>query len=85
MNITKATLHPAPPVKKPEDTVTLTMPRSRAEALRAILLHVGGDPRTTRRGLTDEISDALASLGISGADPDIARTRCGTNQSIYFS
>ena len=44
--------------------VRLTMNMAEAEALRAVLMRIGGDPETTRRGLTAAVNDALNKAGV---------------------
>lgn len=59
-------------VKDPE--VTITMPRAVAEALMAVLWNVGGIPMTSRRGLVQQIFDALQTKGVSVGPEDTADT-----------
>lgn len=44
-------------------TIRLELTQAEAEALEVVLNHVGGTPET-RRGLMDNISDALIGAGI---------------------
>ena len=55
-------------------TIRLELTQAEAEALEVVLNHVGGTPKTTRRGLTDNIRDALIGAGIedtSGEDDGV--------------
>lgn len=45
-------------------TIRLELTQAEAEALEVVLNHVGGTPETTRRGLMDNIRDALIGAGI---------------------
>jgi hypothetical protein len=83
MNTVKATVHeapPPPPVKNPEDTITLTMPRSHAETLASLLMRVGGSPFTTRRRYADRIGHALEAVGVAADTSDLS-----PQASLYFS
>lgn len=74
-NTPTVTIHPAPIVVQPEDTVTLTLPRRSAEVLMTVLSFVGGpygdgEPRTRM----DQISLALLQAGVKNAQHDLVVT-----------
>ena len=46
------------------EKVALTMDADEATAILDVLMHVGGPPATTRRGLTDNVSQALRQAGV---------------------
>lgn len=63
--------------------ITLELSAQEARTLAVILYHVGGHPRTTRRGDAQSISAALKGAGVDGDHPhdwldEMAR-------SIYFT
>ncbi len=45
--------------------ITLTLSREEAQVLRDICDNIGGDPRTSRRALADQIGARLSCLGFS--------------------
>jgi hypothetical protein len=49
--------------KMPDDHVALILPPNVAQCLADMMGYVGGDPRTTRRGFTSLVSDALREVG----------------------
>ena len=62
-------------------TIRLELTQAEAEALEVVLNHVVGTPETTRRGLMDNISDALIGAGIedtSGEDDGV------TGSGVFF-
>lgn len=67
-------------VVSPEAFV-LHLSREEADVLRAILNRIGGDPKTTRRGIADRVNDALRDVGLRCRT---ARDICEKNGRIYF-
>lgn len=71
--------------KKTVTEVTLTLTPAEADVIRDILDFVGGEPKLTRRGLAQNVSEALAAAGVEGSGypvPDVDRKGpCG----IYFT
>lgn len=62
-------------------TIRLELTQAEAEALEVVLNHVGGSPTGSRRGLMDNISDALIGAGIedtSGEDDGV------TGSGVFF-
>lgn len=55
---------PRPPRYLPDDVVVLKLPYEVARTLAKVLANVGGDPRLSARGHTDQIADALEALGV---------------------
>ena len=52
--------------------VDLSLTRSEAQVLQDILQYIGGDPKTSRRGLADSVSKALTEIGVVASDlPDM--------------
>lgn len=47
-----------------EEMVRLVLSVEEAEALRAVLMRIGGDGETTRRGLTSAVNTALHEAGV---------------------
>lgn len=64
------------------EAVVLTLDRDEAQALRDVLGWVGGDPKLTRRGLTDNVLAALREAGLSYRSSSVDFDQ-GT-QGIYF-
>ena len=62
------------------EKVILELDKDEAKALQVVLSFVAGNPRTTRRGLIQDISMALVKAGFQHAsgDPDVSG-------SIYFT
>jgi hypothetical protein len=63
----QATRYPAPPPPPkapPIKRVTLDLSAEEAEALYIITRHIGGDPVKSRRGLIDNIREALKAVGV---------------------
>jgi hypothetical protein len=70
------------PVEPVKPSVILELSGNEVEALRYVLLRVGGSPDTTRRKHTDAISRALTEAGIE--IPSFARSEVVANGSIFF-
>jgi hypothetical protein len=66
-----------------EETVGITLELSveEAEAIAAVLYRVGGDPNTSRRGLTDRVSNALHGAGVKLDTEGISTTA----NAVYFT
>ncbi len=71
-------------VKETLTGVTLELSVEEARTLMAILHYVGGHPRTTRRGYTDAVVEALASAGFGTEHPSNWVDR-KPGSSIYFT
>jgi len=52
-------------------TVTLEMTGEEAEAVSVVLRKVAGDPRSSRRGYTANVLDALRAVGIDSSNYDL--------------
>lgn len=49
-----------------KDQVALILSKDEAVMLRDVLANVGGNPKTTRRGLAENVFNALGNAGIKG-------------------
>lgn len=63
---------------------TLELTEDEALTLRVVLNNIGGDPRTTRRHLTDAINNALYEAGVNTLVEPFAMRAVG-NHSLYFT
>lgn len=61
-------------------TFYLALPLEHAETLREVCAHIGGDPKQSRRGLMDNIRDALNEQGIFRSSDENKRA----SGSMYF-
>lgn len=66
----KATKH-TPQFVMPPYTVTLELSQAEAETLAAILVKIGGTPKTTRRKHAQAVLSALTELGVSASNNDL--------------
>lgn len=65
-----------------EEVITLALNRAEATILMDIFSRIGGDPETTRRGLVDNMNDALRKIGVWGTDQ---KDMDDKNRAIYFN
>ena len=61
----------------------LTLSEEEAGVLQFVLHHIGGAPRTTARGITAGISDALYNAGVPWRNSDLRVE--ASHQDIYFA
>lgn len=66
--------------------VTLTLTREEAYALAVLFAMVGGDPKTTARGIIDSVADALKGAGFDWhLVTDRAHSLFEAGASLYFN
>lgn len=82
--ITRSVLRPVEVEVRPEvpEKITLELTRGEAQALLDLATAIGGHPKLTRRGVTDEIHGALAGLNCGLVNKE--RQERDWTGSIYF-